>query len=697
MQNMAAAPKQQERASGVIRQEKLAPLDVRLEKLGLVRDWDFALHLPLRYEDETSVTPIGSLAVNTHAQIEGRVADQRFVRTGRGQQLQAVVEDSTGSITIRFLHYFPSIQKQLAVGSTVRLYGEPREGYYGGLEMVHPRIKSGKAAETELPKALTPVYPAGEGIQQRWLRKRIDRALLDLDLTDLVPEAVRTKFGLPGLREALSYIHTPPSGADVIGLQERSAPAWRRLIFDELLAQQITLRESRAVAFQRTAPPLAGDDAELVGCFLAQLPFNLTNAQRRVTDEILADLAANRPMHRLVQGDVGSGKTVVAALAALRAVASGHQASLMAPTEILAEQHFRKIAAWLEPLGIRTAWLTGRLKTAEKNAALEAVASGETRIVIGTHALIQEGVKFANLGLAIVDEQHRFGVAQRLALRTRPESALVPHLLMLSATPIPRTLAMSYLADLDVSVIDELPPGRTPVVTKTVKTSRKDDVLSVVRSVVAQGRQVYWVCPLIEESDKLDLTPATVCRDDLQQRLPDLTVGLVHGAMPAAEKDAVMQDFVSGLTQILVATTVIEVGVDVPNATLMVIEHAERFGLAQLHQLRGRVGRGAAQSACILLFGEDISPAGWERLKAIRDTTDGFEIARRDLEMRGPGEFLGERQSGTPLLRFADLDRDEALLAAARRTADVWLEKDRDAALRHAARWFKTAGEFLAA
>lgn len=697
MQNMAAAPKQQERASGVIRQEKLAPLDVRLEKLGLVRDWDFALHLPLRYEDETSVTPIGSLAVNTHAQIEGRVADQRFVRTGRGQQLQAVVEDSTGSITIRFLHYFPSIQKQLAVGSTVRLYGEPREGYYGGLEMVHPRIKSGKAAETELPKALTPVYPAGEGIQQRWLRKRIDRALLDLDLTDLVPEAVRTKFGLPGLREALSYIHTPPSGADVIGLQERSAPAWRRLIFDELLAQQITLRESRAVAFQRTAPPLAGDDAELVGCFLAQLPFNLTNAQRRVTDEILADLAANRPMHRLVQGDVGSGKTVVAALAALRAVASGHQASLMAPTEILAEQHFRKIAAWLEPLGIRTAWLTGRLKTAEKNAVLEAVASGEARIVIGTHALIQEGVKFANLGLAIVDEQHRFGVAQRLALRTRPESALVPHLLMLSATPIPRTLAMSYLADLDVSVIDELPPGRTPVVTKTVKTSRKDDVLSVVRSVVAQGRQVYWVCPLIEESDKLDLTPATVCRDDLQQRLPDLTVGLVHGAMPAAEKDAVMQDFVSGLTQILVATTVIEVGVDVPNATLMVIEHAERFGLAQLHQLRGRVGRGAAQSACILLFGEDISPAGWERLKAIRDTTDGFEIARRDLEMRGPGEFLGERQSGTPLLRFADLDRDEALLAAARRTADVWLEKDRDAALRHAARWFKTAGEFLAA
>ena len=675
MQNMAAAPKQQERASGVIRQEKLAPLDVRLEKLGLVRDWDFALHLPLRYEDETSVTPIGSLAVNTHAQIEGRVADQRFVRTGRGQQLQAVVEDSTGSITIRFLHYFPSIQKQLAVGSTVRLYGEPREGYYGGLEMVHPRIKSGKAAETELPKALTPVYPAGEGIQQRWLRKRIDRALLDLDLTDLVPEAVRTKFGLPGLREALSYIHTPPSGADVIGLQERSAPAWRRLIFDELLAQQITLRESRAVAFQRTAPPLAGDDAELVGCFLAQLPFNLTNAQRRVTDEILADLAANRPMHRLVQGDVGSGKTVVAALAALRAVASGHQASLMAPTEILAEQHFRKIAAWLEPLGIRTAWLTGRLKTAEKNAALEAVASGEARIVIGTHALIQEGVKFANLGLAIVDEQHRFGVAQRLALRTRPESALVPHLLMLSATPIPRTLAMSYLADLDVSVIDELPPGRTPVVTKTVKTSRKDDVLSVVRSVVAQGRQVYWVCPLIEESDKLDLTPATVCRDDLQQRLPDLTVGLVHGAMPAAEKNAVMQDFVSGLTQILVATTVIEVGVDVPNATVMVIENAERYGLSALHQLRGRVGRGAAESWCFLVS-DNTAESVQKRLKFLCSTSDGFAVAQFDLETRGPGDFFGSRQHGLPTLQIADLMNDTRTLHAAQAEAAALLAAD---------------------
>lgn len=697
MQNMAAAPKQQERASGVIRQEKLAPLDVRLEKLGLVRDWDFALHLPLRYEDETSVTPIGSLAVNTHAQIEGRVADQRFVRTGRGQQLQAVVEDSTGSITIRFLHYFPSIQKQLAVGSTVRLYGEPREGYYGGLEMVHPRIKSGKAAETELPKALTPVYPAGEGIQQRWLRKRIDRALLDLDLTDLVPEAVRTKFGLPGLREALSYIHTPPSGADVIGLQERSAPAWRRLIFDELLAQQITLRESRAVAFQRTAPPLAGDDAELVGCFLAQLPFNLTNAQRRVTDEILADLAANRPMHRLVQGDVGSGKTVVAALAALRAVASGHQASLMAPTEILAEQHFRKIAAWLEPLGIRTAWLTGRLKTAEKNAALEAVASGEARIVIGTHALIQEGVKFANLGLAIVDEQHRFGVSQRLKLRSSNQDGVLPHLLMLSATPIPRTLAMSYLADIDVSVIDELPPGRTPIVTTLVSMDRMAEVTAAVRRAVSSGSQVYWVCPLIEDSDKSDLTAATLRYNSLTQELPECRAALVHGAMSPEEKQSVMSAFAAGDVDILVATTVIEVGVDVPNASVMIIEHAERFGLSQLHQLRGRVGRGSKKSFCLLLYSSALSQVGRERLSVIRASTDGFEIAREDLRLRGPGEFMGARQSGAPLLRFADLDADAALLEAARNDAQTWLTHDPQGALKHAKRWFAASGEFLQA
>lgn len=694
---MTTSPQRTEQATGVIKQTKLEPLAVRLEKLGLVRDWDFVLHLPLRYEDETRILPIGSLTTGASVQIEGTVTDQRFTRTSRGQQFIATITDQSGEITARFIHYYPSVQKQLAVEQRVRLYGEPREGFYGGLEFVHPRIKSGKTLDEALPQALTPIYPAGEGIQQRWLRKRIDRALLDLDIVDPVPKAILERFGLPGLREAITYLHNPPSDADVAGLQEHTCPAWRRLIFDELLAQQITLREMRAIASHRHAPKLDASSKPLTEQFLKTLPFTLTQAQVRVTAEISADLMTDRPMHRLVQGDVGSGKTIVAALAALQAIESGYQATLMAPTEILAEQHFNKIAAWLTPLGIRVTWLTGRLKASEKTKALEEITSGQAQLVIGTHAIIQDRVQFPKLGLAIVDEQHRFGVAQRLALRTQTKTDVVPHLLMLSATPIPRTLAMSYLADLDVSIIDELPPGRTPVVTKTVRLERKDNVLSVVLGSVAEGHQVYWVCPLIEESDKLDLTPATTCRDELQRRLPNLTIGLVHGAMPPAEKEAVMSDFVKGITQVLVATTVIEVGVDVPNASLMVIEHAERFGLAQLHQLRGRVGRGATQSACILLFGEDITPNGWERLKILRDFTDGFEIARRDLQMRGPGEFLGERQSGMPLLKFADLDRDETLLASAQKVATEWLRTDRARALTHAKRWFNTTSEFLAA
>lgn len=694
---MTTSPQRTEQATGVIKQNKLEPLAVRLEKLGLVRDWDFVLHLPLRYENETRILPIGSLTTGASVQIEGTVTDQRFTHTNRGQQFIATITDQSGEITARFIHYYPSVQKQLAVGQRVRLYGEPREGFYGGLEFVHPRIKSGKTLDEALPQALTPIYPAGEGIQQRWLRKRIDRALLDLDIVDPVPKAILERFGLPGLREAITYLHNPPSNADVAGLQEHTCPAWRRLIFDELLAQQITLREMRAIASHRHSPKLDASSKPLTEQFLKTLPFTLTQAQVRVTAEISADLMTDRPMHRLVQGDVGSGKTIVAALAALQAIESGYQATLMAPTEILAEQHFNKIAAWLTPLGIRVTWLTGRLKASEKNKALEEITSGQAQLVIGTHAIIQDRVQFPKLGLAIVDEQHRFGVSQRLALRTQNKTDVAPHLLMLSATPIPRTLAMSYLADLDVSIIDELPPGRTPVVTKTVRLERKDNVLSVVLGSVAEGHQVYWVCPLIEESDKLDLTPATTCRDELQRRLPNLSIGLVHGAMPPAEKEAVMSDFVKGITQVLVATTVIEVGVDVPNASLMVIEHAERFGLAQLHQLRGRVGRGATQSACILLFGEDITPNGWERLKILRDFTDGFEIARRDLQMRGPGEFLGERQSGMPLLKFADLDRDETLLASAQIVATEWLRTDRARALTHAQRWFNTTSEFLAA
>ena len=674
MQNMAAAPKQQERASGDIRQEKLAPHDVRLEKLGLVRDWDFALHLPLRYEDETSVTPIGSLAVNTHAQIEGRVADQRFVRTGRGQQLQAVVEDSTGSITIRFLHYFPSIQKQLAVGSTVRLYGEPREGYYGGLEMVHPRIKSGKAAETELPKALTPVYPAGEGIQQRWLRKRIDRALLDLDLTDLVPEAVRTKFGLPGLREALSYIHTPPSGADVIGLQERSAPAWRRLIFDELLAQQITLRESRAVAFQRTAPPLAGDDAELVGCFLAQLPFNLTNAQRRVTDEILADLAANRPMHRLVQGDVGSGKTLVAAAAIWFAAQNGWQSAMLAPTEILARQHAATLADRLEPFGVNVTLLVGGMKAKEKRIALAAIADGRANLVVGTHAVLTDTVEFKNLGLAIVDEQHRFGVRQRGLLAGKAQS---PHLLVMSATPIPRTLGLLLYGDLDISVLDELPPGRKPIKTWFITGKKRRDMYGFLDKQIAAGHQVYIVCPAIEENEVMgDLQAVTTYYTETAcALLPNRRIGLLHGKLKPKEKDDVMQRFKAGELDVLVSTTVIEVGVDVPNATVMVIENAERFGLSALHQLRGRVGRGAADSCCILIS-DNGNDAVRERLQFLCRTSDGFAVAKYDLETRGPGDFFGSAQHGLPTLRVADLVQDTRTLRVAQDEAKALLAKD---------------------
>ncbi len=696
------------RTAGVIRQEKLAPLSERLRKLGLVSDWDFVLHLPLRYEDETRITPVGSLRPGEAQQTQGTVERSGFVATPRGQQFSAILTDGTGRLQLRFIHYYPSIQSQLQPGKTVRIFGEPREAFGGGLEIVHPRVKPPVSRSDGLPQALTPIYPLGENIQQKWLRKRIDRAMLDLQVEDLVPVSVTERLGLPRLRESLEYLHNPPAGASADALRDRTDPHWERLKFDELLAQQISLGETRRLARKAIAPVLAPRaDGNLIVRFREHLPFALTCAQERVWKEIASDLARPEPMHRLVQGDVGSGKTVVAALAALRAVEAGYQAALMAPTEILAEQHFKKLVDWLTPLGIRTAWLTGRLKASEKRRALEEIASGEARIVVGTHALIQETVTFEKLGLAIVDEQHRFGVAQRLALRTNgtvcePGDAhgandAKPHLLMLSATPIPRTLAMSYLADLDVSVIDELPPGRTPVTTKTIRIERKNEVVALLRSVVAEGRQAYWVCPLIEESEALDLTPAVQAAEELQRALPDLKVALLHGAMTAPEKEVVMSAFASGETDLLVATTVIEVGVDVPNATLMVIEHAERFGLAQLHQLRGRVGRGAARSACLLLYGGELSELGRERLKIIRETTDGFEIARRDLQLRGPGEFLGERQSGMPLLRFADLETDGVLLEAARREAERWLREDRDRALAHARRWFSAKAEFLAA
>ncbi|HIU85250.1 MAG TPA: ATP-dependent DNA helicase RecG [Candidatus Aphodousia gallistercoris] len=673
--------------------EKLDPLPQRLARLGLVRDWDFILHLPLRYEDETKIVPIARLIPGESQQCEGQVLRCERIRRPSGEQLQAVISDGTGNLVVRLLHFYPSQVKQLAAGSTVRLYGPVREGFLG-LEMVHPKIKTALLG-AKLPTTLTPVYPAGEGITQTWLRKRIARALFDVEIKELMPASLLQKLQLPGLPQALNTLHHPPVGADLQALSERTDPAWQRIKFDELVAQQIALRRSRELKATKVAPVIATARQPLTERLLQSLPFQLTRAQRRVLDEIGQNLAKSTPMNRLVQGDVGSGKTIVAALAATMAIDAGYQTALMAPTEILAEQHYEKLSQWLQPIGVRIAWLAGKQKSRERQENLSAIADGSAQMVIGTHALIQESVHFHRLGLAIIDEQHRFGVAQRLALREGNQEQ-TPHLLMLSATPIPRTLAMSYLADVDVSVIDELPPGRHPVTTKLVSLSRKRELLDSIAQQVAQGRQVYWVCPLIEESEKLDLTAATETFKEISSYLPNLSVGLVHGALPPEQKQAVMQSFKDGRIDVLVATTVIEVGVDVPNASLMVIEHAERFGLAQLHQLRGRVGRGAAKSFCILLYGE-LSETGKQRLKVIRESNDGFEIAQRDLEIRGPGEFLGARQSGIPLLRFADLQRDAALVETARDFAAQWIRLDPESATKHVKRWFSASEAFLGA
>lgn len=478
--------------------QKLLPLPERLAKIGLVKDWDFVLHLPLRYEDETSITPIAQMRPGQPGQILATVLSQQVLNTARGQQFLATVSDGSAVLTLRFFHFYPSIKQQLHVDAEVRLYGEVRPAFNGGLEMIHPRVKSGKVARSELPKAMTPIYPAGEGIQQRWLRKRIDRALLDMVIKDPLPDDIRERYGLPELHQAIEYLHHPPQGADLQEMQNRTSPAWRRLIFDELLAQQITLRSTRAMNAHLRAPRLTGDkQPDLIKRFIDQLPFTLTAAQARVWQEVLADLKSDNPMNRLVQGDVGCGKTVIAALAALQAISSGQQAALMAPTEILAEQHFRKLEQWLSPLGLEIVWISGKMPAAQKREALQKIASGQAQLTVGTHALIQDGVTFKAPGLSIVDEQHRFGVAQRLSLRAHGENHPIPHLLMLSATPIPRTLAMSYLADLNVSVIDELPPGRTPIATRLVAQARKDDVIRAVGATVALGQQVYWVCPLI--------------------------------------------------------------------------------------------------------------------------------------------------------------------------------------------------------
>jgi ATP-dependent DNA helicase RecG len=675
-----------------------------LEKLGLRRDIDLALHLPLRYEDETRLTRLADARDGDMVQIEGQVTHSEVTFRPR-RQLRVTVDDGSDTCVLRFINFYPSHQKTLSVGARVRVRGEIRGGFVGR-EMVHPGFR---VAGGELATALTPVYPTVAGLPQAYLRKAVLGGLARADLSETLPAEFLSKNlpqPLSSLREALSFLHQPAPDVLLATLEDRSHPAWQRLKAEELLAQQLSQLQARRVRAAMRAPPLRapvhGPQCSLQEQLLERLPFRLTAAQQRVGAEIAADLTRNVPMHRLLQGDVGSGKTVVAALAAARCMDAGWQCALMAPTEILAEQHFRKLIGWLEPLGIQTAWLTGSQKAKERREALAMIESGAAGLVVGTHAVIQDKVIFKNLALAIIDEQHRFGVAQRLALRSKmTQGGEEPHLLMMTATPIPRTLAMSYYADLDVSTIDELPPGRTPIVTRVVSEARRDEVVERIRSQLAEGRQVYWVCPLIEESESVDLINATQTHEALSAALPGTPVGLLHSRMPVPEKKAVMALFTSGQLGVLVSTTVIEVGVDVPNASLMVIEHAERFGLSQLHQLRGRVGRGAAASACVLLYSTGEAPRLGEtaraRLKAMVETQDGFEIARRDLEIRGPGEFLGARQSGAPLLRFADLATDTELLAWARALAPVMLDKYPDLAHRHILRWLGGKAEFLKA
>ena len=686
-----------------------------LRKLGLNRAIDLALHLPLRYEDETRIVRLSDTREGDVAQIEATVTSCEVAYKPR-RQLLVVVDDGSDTCTLRFFNFYPSQQKALAVGNRLRLRGEVRGGFMGRT-MMHPSFH---AAGGELPNALTPIYPTSAGLPQSYLRKAVHGGVLHAARQGEFVETIPSGLAPPssaqsntktwGLEQSLHFLHHPTPDVSLAQLEDRTHPAWQRLKAEELLAQQLSQLQSKRERATLRAPALGLHKNGLQEQLLGVLPFGLTNAQRRVGEEIANDIQRPIPMHRLLQGDVGSGKTVVAALAAAIAIDNGWQCALMAPTEILAEQHFRKLIGWLEPLltplGKRVAWLTGSQKKKERTEMLALIASGEAALVVGTHAVIQEQVQFKNLALAIIDEQHRFGVAQRLALREKMHSDTEPHMLMMSATPIPRTLAMSYYADLDVSTLDELPPGRTPVVTKLIAETRRDELIARIRQQLEEGRQVYWVCPLIEESEALDLTNATETHALLTEALnppgaKPVMIGLLHSRMPPAEKKAVMALFEGGTMGVLVSTTVIEVGVDVPNASLMVIEHAERFGLSQLHQLRGRVGRGAAASACVLMYatGESgrVSETARERLRAMVETSDGFEIARRDLEIRGPGEFLGARQSGAAMLRFADLAVDTELLDWARELAPRMLDQHPELAQRHVQRWLGGKSDFLKA
>ncbi len=747
------------------------------ERLGLRSDWDYALHLPLHYIDETRITAIAALREGCAAVVQAQVVHAE-VAGGARKQLRVQVEDASGSLDLRFFHFYANWPQQYAVGKLLRVRGEPRAGLFG-MEMVHPTCHVARPDEP-LPERLTPVYPAAAGISQAWLRKAIASARSRLDLHEWLPAELLARLHLPDMARTLELLHAPTPETSLAALEDRSHPAWQRVKFDELLAQQLAQQQARAKRATLLAWPMAQTPGpqSLARRLLGVLPFTLTPDQQTCVAEIAADLAHAQPMHRLLQGDVGSGKTVVAALAAAQAIDAGFQCALMAPTDILATQHLRKLADWLLPLGVQVAWLSGAQTQRERKAALDAAASGAAQLVVGTHAVIQDKVRFARLGLAIVDEQHRFGVAQRLSLRAKgmaeapaataaDHAAVVdelaagvdravdggaprgqaphqhahePHLLMMSATPIPRTLAMAVFGDLDVSTIAHLPPGRSPVHTRVFSDARRDAVIARVRHLVAAGRQVYWVCPLVEESEVLDLRNAEATYAELRAALGGATlerpsgseartpaeaagappqrpgmqdagtldaasdgahigtrVGLLHGRMPAAQKAQVMADFVAARLRLLVATTVIEVGVDVPAATLMVIEHAERFGLSQLHQLRGRVGRGADASECLLLFSAPLSETARARLQAMRDSSDGFVLAQKDLELRGPGELLGQRQSGLQALRHADLQIDVDLLQAARDAA-IWLQAhDPRAAQHHLQRWLGGRLDWLAA
>ena len=678
-------------------------LAARLAKIGLFTLQDILFHLPMRYMDRTRITPIAALQPQMTAVLEGEIRGCDIVM-GKRRSMVVRVEDSSGTISLRFYHFNSAQKQRFLTGTRLRVFGETRRGS-AGLEIYHPEYDLlDEAAPLPLEQSLTPVYPATEGLTQARLRALASQALTWLDrnsLRELLPDQVRQQLHQSSLADALRFLHQPPVNANTQLLLDGEHPYQQRLAFEELLAHHLSLLLLRQRTQADGALPLITNPLWR-DTFLRHLPFALTKAQARVAKEIADDLAKPVPMLRLIQGDVGSGKTVIAALAALTAVATGRQAAIMAPTEILAEQHRLNFGRWMEPLGIKIGWLTGKLKVAERRKQLAAIASGDAQVIIGTHALFQEAVEFADLGLIVIDEQHRFGVHQRLSLSRKGASQgqnrddkRRPHQLIMTATPIPRTLAMSAYADLDCSVIDELPPGRTPITTVVISDKRRADVIERVRVGCEEGRQAYWVCTLIEESEVLEAQAAEVTREALIAALPQLRVGLIHGRLKSTEKEAVMTAFKENLLDLLVATTVIEVGVDVPNASLMIIENPERLGLAQLHQLRGRVGRGAAASHCVLLYGSPLSFHSKERLRVMRESSDGFFIAEQDLKLRGPGEVLGTRQTGDMQFKITDLQRDADLLPSVKEAAALLMRHHPDVCYPIIQRWLGTNHVYL--